>query len=809
MTPKFRIQKPIEDWFRSQGWQPAPFQKDCWRQIFGSTNGLLSASTGSGKTYAVWLGFVNRWLSQADGLQREGLRLLWITPLRALGQEIQKALQMPLMDLKLDWNVGLRTGDSNAAEKRMLFVHPPKVLVTTPESLHVILSRRGYAELLASLDGVVVDEWHELQGTKRGVMVQLALAWIQKTCAPQAMIWGISATFGDVEGAARSLFGGRALEAVHVQGPSHKPLHIHPVVPDHIDDLPQSGHIGLKLLEKTLPVIEQPGSTLIFTNTRSQSEIWYQRYLEVCPDLAGRLALHHGSLEGDIRRWVENRLKDGRLKAVVCTSSLDLGVDFLPVERVIQVGSPKSVARFIQRAGRSGHAPGRPAHIWFVPTHSMELVEAAALRLAVHRNIVEPRPAASACFDVLMQFMTTLAISDGFDAEILFQALRKTESFEGLSRSDFQRILGFAAMGGKALAAYTDYRRLENDSGTYRAKDKRLALRHRLNIGVIPSDAMMWVKLKNGKRLGQIEEWFVGRLQVGNVFWFAGQALRLVRIREGEVHTEPASGDQAIVPSWMGGRLPLSSHLAQLILEMFRRARTSDFSEPELESLKPLLAIQAELSALPENGTYLIEQFSTRLGHHLLIYPFEGRVAHEAIGAILALRIGRLMPVKLSIAMNDYGLEICSDKWLPLEELCQAGLFSTSGLREHLLQSVNAVELARRRFRDIARIAGLVFSGYPGREKKSRHLQASSGLIFDVLSEHDPQNLLLRQAFDEALTGIEEARIYRFFHAIRTLKRVHKNTERPTPLSIPIITDRLRNSLSTLSFEEELIELLK
>lgn len=800
----------IRRWFWEVGWEPSDFQKECWQHIKYGRSGLLAASTGSGKTYALWLGFVNRWLTEApETFQSRQTRLLWITPLRALGQEIQKALERPLREMGLSGSVALWTGDTPVSEKRALLNTAPLALVTTPESLHVMLTRKGYPAFFSGLEAIVVDEWHELMGTKRGVMTELAVHWLRHTCAPQCQLWGISATFGDFETAAEALFGKRASEAVFVQGPRHKTIRIHSVIPDNIDDLPQSGHIGVKLLEKTLPIILQEGSTLIFTNTRSQSEIWYQRYLEVCPDLAGRLALHHGSLDGELRHWVENRLKDGRLKAVVCTSSLDLGVDFLPVERVIQVGSPKSVARFIQRAGRSGHAPGRESQIWFVPTHSMELMEAAALRQAIKEGILEPPHPPYPCWDVLMQFMTTLAVSEGFYAEQLFSILRQSLSFCNLEDNDFKQLLRFSAMGGTALSAYPDFRRMEKEEdGLWRVKDRRVALRHRLNIGVIPSDSMMWVKLKSGKRLGQIEEWFLSRLNPGDIFWFAGQPLKLIKVKDMEALVEKAQAQEALIPSWMGGRLPLSSSLASLILRMFENAAQNRYITPELESLRPLLKVQADLSVIPRPGIIAVEQFSTRLGYHTLIYPFEGRVAHEAIGSLLAYRLGRLLPLRVSVAMNDYGLELSTDRPLDLPGLHKLGLFRTQGLYDDLLQSVNAVELARRRFRDIARIAGLVFTGYPGREKKNRHLQASASLIFDVLSEHDKQNLLLRQALDEALNGIEQHRIYAFFHKMSTGKVEYRKTESPTPLSIPIITDRLRNSYSSLKFEDEIQNIL-
>jgi len=798
----------IEKWFYSNNWEIFPFQKKCWEGIYNRQNGLLCASTGSGKTYAIWMGFLNRWILEENLREKFGVKLLWITPLRALGGEIVRAMQKPVLDLNLSLQIILRTGDSSVQIKDSIMKNPPDVLITTPESLHLILARYGYRKILENIELIVLDEWHELQGSKRGVMMELALSWMREFNA-YYRIWGISATLANADEAAEVLLGKHTSVLIKVKGPTKKKINIHAIYPDDITDLPQSGHIGIKLLEKTLPIIFKPGTTLIFTNTRSQAEIWYQRFLEICPELAGRLALHHGSIEGEIRHWVEDNLKNGKLKAVVCTSSLDLGVDFLPVERVIQVGSPKSVARFVQRAGRSGHSPGRKSEIWFVPTHSMELVEAAALRVALENKILESRPALTGCYDVLMQFMSTLALSEGFKIDELFQVVKNTHCFKHLEYKEFLELHQFTAMGGKALNAYPDFNRFKEEDGVFRIADKKLALRHRLNVGVIPSDAMMHVKLKNGKRLGMVEEWFISRLSRGDTFFFAGQPLELIQIKDMEVIVSPSKEQYGTIPSWMGGRLPLSSPLAHQILDIFSKAREGDLAQPELKVLKPLLDLQLEISEIPRPGFKLIEQFKTRLGYHTLLYPMEGRIAHETIGAILAYRLGKMMSVSLSLAMNDYGLEILSDKPLPATNLLDSGLFSTENLYQDMLQSINAVELAQRRFRDIARIAGLIFTGYPGREKKSRHLQASASLLFDVLSDHDSGNLLLRQAFSEAIhQGVEEERVFHFFHYLSNEPVKICHLEMPSPISIPIITDRLRNSFSSKSIEDEIANIL-
>ncbi len=516
--------------------------------------------------------------------------------------------------------------------------------------------------------------------------------------------------------------------------------------------------------------------------------------------------MHHGSLSREIRDWVEENLHTGLLKAVVCTSSLDLGVDFRPVESVVQVGSPKGVARFMQRAGRAGHQPGAVSRIYFLPTHSLEIAEGAALRRAMQRGEVESRIPYIGSTDVLLQYLVTLAVGDGFHPAQIFPEIKSTFSFAHLDEAEWRWCLAFISQGGRSLAAYDEYKKVEvGEDGVWRVKNRMIAMRHRLSIGAIVSEATLHVEYVGGKHLGTIEEYFIAQLKPGDTFWFAGRTLELVRVKDMTVQVRRSSEKKGKVPAWLGGRMPLSSQLAAGIRHLLGLAAYGDVSDPEMEKLVPLLETQQQRSHLPEEGELLLEYFSDAEGYHLLCYPFEGRFVHEGLGALLAWRIARLQPITFSIAMNDYGFELLSDQPIPVEQALADGLFSLEHLSEHIAASLNSVEMARRRFRDIAGIAGLVFKGYPGKQKKDKHLQASSQLFFNVFLDYEPDNLLLREAFDEVMTfQLEEGRLRAALERIGAGRIVFKQPAKATPFSFPILVDRLREKLSSEKLEDRI-----
>lgn len=801
------------DWFSARGWKPFPFQEEAWAAYLEGTNGLVNAPTGSGKTYAlaltILLEFIRQYPNDYRTRRDNGLRAVWITPIRALTREIQQAIQRAADELEIPWRIAIRSGDTSAGERTRQKKKPPEILITTPESLHLLLATVGHQKIFANLRTVVVDEWHELMGSKRGVQMELALSRL-KGMIPAIKVWGISATIGNMDEALAALLGNTLVEGRYriVRASIPKRIQVESVLPDEIDTFPWAGHLGIKLLEKVLPIIYGSTSTLIFTNTRAQCEIWYQNLLEVAPDLAGTIAMHHGSIDRHLRDWVENALHEGTLKAVVCTSSLDLGVDFRPVETIIQIGSPKGVARFMQRAGRSGHQPGATSRIYFVPTHSLELMEGAALRTAIASGELESRTPYLRSFDVLLQYLITLAVGGGFRPQEILPEVRGTFAFNSLSDDEWGWLLDFITTGGRSLYAYDEYRKVIVEAGIYKVVDRRIAMRHRLQIGTITSDVSMTIKYLKGPRIGNIEEWFIAQLKPGDVFWFAGRSLELVRIRDMIVLVKKSNKKTGKVPAWLGGRMPLSSQLSAFLRGQMDAVANGRPEHVELEVLAPLIERQQRRSHIPTNGEFLIEYFRSREGFHLVFYPFEGRYVHEGMGSLIAYRLGQFRPLTFSIAMNDYGFELLSDQEIPIEEALAGGLFSTDNLSRDIMASINAAELAKRRFRDIASIAGLVFKGFPGKQKKERHLQSSSQLFFEVFSDYEPDNLLLAQAYDEVMSfQLEELRLREALRRINSQKIILSRPAKATPFAFPIIVDRLRERLSTEKLEDRIAKM--
>lgn len=1020
-------------------------------------SGIVNAPTGCGKTFSVFLGSIiqfidahpNDWQKQ----KHNGLQLLWITPLRALAKDLGRAMQEAINDIGLPWQVGIRNGDTETSERARQKKQMPEVLIITPESMQLLLAMKGHLSFFTQLKVIAVDEWHELLGSKRGVQVELAIAYLQgqfaaghlqqykddtflaprplgrgggegsyqlPTSNHQPLLWGISATIGNLDEAREVLLRPLQQPGVIVKAQMRKDIAVHSIIPDEIEKYPWAGHLGIKLAEKVVPIIERSNTTLIFINTRGMAERWYQTLLDVAPQLAGAIALHHGSIEQELRLWVEEALHTHTLKAVVATASLDLGVDFRPVDTVIQVGSPKGVSRFLQRAGRAGHQPGEVSNVYFLPTHALELVEAAALKTAIDDGEMESKDPLALCFDVLCQFLCTLAVGDGFRPEHILPMVQNTWCFHTMTEEEWWQVLLHITEGGKALQQYDEYRKVEVIEGVYKITSRRLALRHRMNIGTIVSDAMMKVKFVTGGYVGHIEEWFISRLEPGDVFTLAGRNLELVQLKDMTVMVRKSNKKKAIVPSWMGGRMSLTANLGmvlrrtigeaasmiemqsflplslgegqgvrsneektrpgymttspeqwptllkharemrkeptvaekllwqnlrnrkldgykfrrqhpvlffipdfvclekKLIIELdgsvhrdpdnakadfFRACHLSehgygimrfwnseieknqiavlekirnrlavvdsvatiqerlqkarpewwreyvggrkaeqDFdnnltpspspveraaiqdndlltpspspverrakaeTSPELQALIPLFELQAQLSHIPRNNELLIEHHESKEGFHLLVYPFEGRAVHEAMSAILAYRISRSMPITFSIAMNDYGFELLSDKPIPVDDSNVHALFSTDDLFLAMQQSANHVEMAMRKFRDIAVIGGLIFQGMPGEQKKARHLQASASLIFKVFKDFDPDNLLLRQAYQEVYEQqMEEVRLRQALQRIQQHDIIIRWPEKFTPLSFPIIADGLnRNNLSSENLEERI-----
>jgi ATP-dependent Lhr-like helicase len=858
-TGRSTAKAALDAWFAARGWKPFKFQRDVWKAVAQGQSGLLHATTGAGKTYAVWLAALMSFRALAGGSRAQAamkmianavtpprksapaqaLTVLWITPMRALAADTLRALQQPLEVLNAvenddgtpaftPWSAGVRSGDTASAERSAQNQRLPTVLVTTPESLSLLLARADAKDVLGGVRMVVVDEWHELLGNKRGVQVQLALARL-KSWAPTLptacgslpnearrpmgtglVIWGMSATLGNLQEAMHTLLGhgGGTL----VQGQVPKKLVVDSLLPGRAERFPWGGHLGLTMLPQVIEEIAGSATTLVFTNTRSQSEIWYQALLEARPEWAGLIALHHGSLDREVREWVEAGLKKGELRAVVCTSSLDLGVDFLPVERVLQIGSPKGVARLLQRAGRSGHAPGRPSRITLVPTHSIEIVEGAAARAAIAAGHIEARTSPQQPLDVLVQHLVTVALGGGFVPDELYEEVRGTAAYAGLSRENWEWCLSFVRQGGPSLSAYPDYRRaVPDEEGVWRVPDARLARRHRMNIGTIVSDASMSVQYLGSGRIGSVEESFAARLKPGDCFLFGGRLLELVRIHDMTAWVRRATGKRPAVPRWNGGRMPLSTTLADAVVQQLALAGEGHYDTPELRCIQPLLDIQQRWSALPTPQTLLAETLKTREGWHLFLYPFAGRHVHLGLANLIAWRVAQHAPRTFSIAVNDYGFELLSatevDWPTLLPQVLNAG--PDNVLLHEVLQSLNASELAQRRFREIARVSGLIFQGYPGEKRSNKQLQASSSLFWEVFRKYDPANRLLVQAEQELLAQeLEIGRLRASLARMNTQQLVLQALERPTPFAFPLMVELFREKLTNENLADRIARMV-
>ncbi len=796
---------------------PFLFQVEAWQKIISKESGLVNAPTGCGKTYSIFLGsliqFINDHPNTFTKEKSNGLQLLWITPLKALAKDIARAMEEIINALDMPWKIAVRNGDTTMAERQKQKRQMPEILIITPESLHLLLAQKNYNEIFASLQIFAVDEWHELMGGKRGVQIELAISRIhaiKHKLGKTLSVWGISATIGNLEEAAEVLLSVIKNTTIGytcniIKAELNKKIEIQSILPDEIEKFPWAGHLGISLIDKIIPIINNSTTTLIFINTRGMTEMWYQGILNAAPELAGAIAIHHGSIEQSLRLWVEEALHTTKLKVVVCTASLDLGVDFRPVETIIQVGSPKGIARFLQRAGRSGHQPNAVSKIYFLPTHSLELMEAVALKNGVTQKNIESKEPISLCYDVLIQYLCTLAISDGFNAAEIFNEIKNTFCFNDITLDEFETIINYITKGGKALQEYDEYKKVSLEvDGLYKIKNRRTAIQHRMHIGTIVSDVMLKVKLQSGGYIGIIEEWFIAKLKIGDVFTLAGRAVEIVRIKDMTVTVKKSASKKSIIPSWMGGRMSLSANLGKLLREVLNDINSSN--EIELKKLGPLFNLQNDLSYVPQANELLIEHIETKDGFHLFVYSFEGRLVHEAMATILAYRISKIIPITFSIAMNDYGFELLSDQPIPLDDSNVYDLFSSTNLFDDIQRSVNSTEMAKRKFRDIAVIGGLIFQGYPGEEKKARHLQSSASLLYKVFSEYEPNNLLLKQAYTEVYNQqMEEARLRDMLKRIAASKIIITYPKQLTPFCFPIKVDSIRENMSS----EKLIDRVK
>ncbi len=835
MTSRTRTVAGAEKFFADRGWMPFQFQRDAWAAYAQGKSGLIHAPTGFGKTYAAFCAACALGPAGTERLAPP-ITVLWVTPLKALAADTTLSLKDAANAMQPAWTIGLRTGDVSSSERVKQDRRLPTVLVTTPESLALMLTKADWRERLGSLRTVIVDEWHELLSSKRGVLLELCLTRLRgeaRRTRRSLQTWGMSATLGNLDEAMRVLIGpdaALARQGVLISGKIDKKIVIDSLLPETIERFPWGGHLGVRMVQPVISHIQRAKSTLIFTNTRSQTELWYQALLDAEPDLAGQIALHHGSLDRDTREYVEQGIRSGALRAVVCTSSLDLGVDFRPVEQVLQIGSPKGIARILQRAGRSGHQPGATSRVTVVPTHALELVEAAASRQAAEARHIESRhPLGSAAsggivggstgkawrpLDVLTQHLVSCALGGGFDPDLLRAEVEQSFTYMNLTDDEWQWALDFVTRGGASLSAYPDFHKVvhDPDSGRHVVIDRRIAQRHRMNIGTIVSEASITVQFQGGARLGHVEEDFIARLNPGDAFIFAGRVVEFIRVREMTAYVRRAAKKRNLVPRWAGGKMPLSTQLAGATRELIAEAKHGVYSTPEMRLCEPIFALQARLSALPDVREWLVESLASREGWHLFFYPFEGRLVHLGLATLFSYRLAQKHPElgkTFSIAINDYGFELLSPTEVSLSARELRELLDSRNVEADILAGLNAAELGKRQFREIARVAGLIDQGYPGQNKSSKQLQASSGLLYDVFTTYDRDNLLLKQAVREVLERqLEASRLAAALLRLRGSKALLTACERPTPFSFPLMVERLREKLSTEQIEQRVARMI-
>ena len=799
----------LHAYFRSKGFEPFAFQLLAWERTANRVHQLIQCPTGSGKTLAATGAMIEKLLANP---QAEGVRLLYVTPLRAMTKDLELALKDPLVNSKV--RVLSRNGDTSAKDRASLFRQPPQILMTTPESLSVILSSPKSQALFASLESVVVDEWHDLMASKRGVQMSLCLQRLLRFSA-DVTITGVSATLKDPKAALEVLLP-MGVDGELTQADINRVVTLSIAESGEDARLPWAGHLGLSLLKPVSQHLMKGQTTLLFTNTRNQAEQWFQALSIVRMDLS--IALHHGSLASESRQLVEAQLKTGEIDCVVATSALDLGVDFQAVERIIQVGSPRSVSRLIQRAGRASHRPGAGTDVLLVPTNRLHLNEYAALADALDHQSLEPIRPPEHCLDVLIQHLVTMALQAPWHPDAIFPEIQASWAYRDLSEDTFNRLLTVLVKGSESLKEYPEYRRLEQrDDGYFLLVSQQTARRHRMSIGTIVSHAHVRVKMRRGGYLGEVEESFAGRLWSGDIFRFSGKRLEMLRLADGELIVKPAGrGKVSEIPRWTGGRLPLSETLATRVSADFQRQRPLSQRILNRQWLKQALeetsTIQSHISHCPRLEATMAEQFKTRDGFHLCFYPFAGWLVHQALGPLIAARVAERIPATLTVTVNDYGIEVLSPESEPLDH-CQAhwsSIVSPEHLTNDLEKALNLSELVRRQFRATARISGLIFEGYPGRQKSLRMLQSSAGLLYDVLHQYDPEHVLLNQAKQDVLRDeFDIDRLHQTLHELSRKPLSIKVIAQPSPLALPLVIDRLSARLSTESVAERMARLTR
>ncbi|MFT6460989.1 MAG: ATP-dependent Lhr-like helicase [Maricaulis maris] len=779
------------DWFASRGWRARSHQLDMIAAAQAGEDALLIAPTGGGKTLG---GFLPSLIDLADRIDGQGptrphaLHTLYISPLKALSVDVARNLMMPVEELGLDVRIETRTGDTSASKRQRQRASPPDILLTTPEQLALFCATANAEAFFRDLQRIIIDEVHALAPQKRGDLLALDLATIQ-AWAPGATRAGLSATVADEGGLARWLVtqpvgGDRFARLVRGSAGARPQVEIL----DPTERIPWAGHSGRHALGDVYARIKAAKMALVFVNTRSQAELTFQA-LWALNDANLPIALHHGSLSPEQRRKVEKAMAEGRLKAVVCTSTLDLGIDWGDVDLVVQMGAPKGSSRLIQRLGRSNHRLDTPSMALLAPTNRFEHLECQAAREAVAENALDGEPLGAGTLDVLAQHIMGRGCGDGFHADALFDEIRSATPYAHLDRDTFDRLLDFTATGGYALNTYERFRRLvRRKDGLWQARTPQIAQRYRMNVGTIVEAPMLDVVVsargRGGHRLGQIEEWFVEQLSPGDTFVFAGQVLRFVGIEEMQARVMRAADADPKVPSYQGGKFPLSTYLAGRVRDLVQHP--DQWGELPGQ-VRDWLGLQAERSRLPDAHGLLIETFPRAGRHYLVCYPFEGRLAHQTLGMLLTRRLERMGLQPMGFVANEYALSVWGLRDLSGVDFDR--LFDEDMMGDDLDAWLAESQLMKRTFRNCAVIAGLIERRFPGMEKTGRQVTFSTDLIYDVLREHEPDHVLLRAAWHDAASGLLDIR--RLGEALSRVKgRIsHVGLDRISPLAVPVMLE--------------------
>ena len=811
----------FRDWFRSRGWQPRVHQLDLLAQTQAGRSTLLIAPTGAGKTLAGFLpslielsqrktqpkspttkSEVSRLRSTGRGVRRDGgLHTLYISPLKALAVDVHRNVERPVADMALPVRLETRTGDTPVSKRQRQRRDPPDILMTTPEQVALLLASADAPFLFGSLRCVILDELHALVTSKRGDLLSLAMARLHRL-APGLVSIGLSATVAEPDDLRRFLvpqpMEGEALASLIVAQAGAPP---HVTMLDTAEHLPWSGHSARHALAEIYELIRQHRTALLFVNTRMQAESLFQSLWHLNDDNLA-IALHHGSLDVGQRRRVEDAMTAGKLRAVVCTSSLDLGVDWGDVDLVVNVGAPKGSSRLLQRIGRANHRLDEPSRGILVPANRFEVLECTAAVAAVAANAQDTPPARTGGLDVLAQHILGCACGEPFLAEDLFAEVRSAAPYAGLTRKDFDDTVDFVATGGYALKAYERFAKIRQGvDGRWRITHPRVAQRYRLNVGTIVEADMLKVRLvrargatglipRGGRLLGEVEEYFIETLTPGDTFVFAGEILKYEAIAENEVYVSRSTATEPKVPSYAGGKFPLSTYLAERVRDLLAHPRQWHALP---DQVREWLEIQKRRSLLPGLNDLLVETFPRAARNYLVCYPFEGRLAHQTLGMLLTRRLERARLRPLGFVANEYALAVWGlgdvEQALRRGDLSLDTLFAEDMLGDDLEAWLDESALMKRTFNHCAIIAGLIERRFPGEEKNRKQMTISTDLVYDVLRKHQPDHMLLRAARADAASGLLDIRRLSTMLSRVRGRIVHKALERVSPLAVPVLLE--------------------